>query len=118
MTPTSLFERYVTNTPGKAARMAVAGLKDTALPFERERAAEVAVLLRKAGRCARCGRELSNPSSVAAGVGPECRRQMHEDRGAWREVRAVLQVLRDAGFPTLELDVLDELEPDLPQETP
>ena len=113
-----MFERYVANTPGKAARMAVSGLRDGALPIERERSTEVAVLLRKAGRCARCGRELSNPSSVAAGVGPECRRQMHGDPKAWREVRAVLQVLRDAGFPTLDLDALDELEPDLPQENP
>ena len=33
-----------------------------------------------AGRCRRCGRALSDPASVTAGIGPECQRQK-EDPG-------------------------------------
>ena len=33
-----------------------------------------------AGRCARCGRVLSVPSSIASGVGPECERIMEQGR--------------------------------------
>ena len=39
-----------------------------------KRAAEFAARLRALGRCVRCGRPLENPESVAAGVGPECRK--------------------------------------------
>jgi hypothetical protein len=27
------------------------------------------------GFCARCGRQLTNPTSIALGIGPECRKQ-------------------------------------------
>lgn len=117
MTTPSMFARYVASTPTKAAALAVRGLRPGADERDRERAEAVAVELRRADRCARCGRELRNRVSREHGIGPECRRQIGADPAARAEVRAVLEVLAGAGFPTLPLDELED-GLDLPQETP
>jgi hypothetical protein len=56
------------NRPAKTARAAayyrLHGRDDQADRLETE--------LRGAGRCTRCGRTLTDPRSLAAGIGPEC----------------------------------------------
>jgi hypothetical protein len=37
-----------------------------------------AVDIHHAGKCCRCGRKLTVPSSIESGIGPECERQMTE----------------------------------------
>jgi hypothetical protein len=63
--------------PGKLARQARYwrdhGRGDVAERLEGELVA--------AGRCRICGRTLTDPGSVAAGVGPECAARIIKDRG-------------------------------------
>lgn len=40
------------------------------------------VMASRVGRCARCGRELTNPDSVAAGIGPVCATKVGPDTRA------------------------------------
>lgn len=58
----------VIRNPGKMARHAAyaraRGMDDTADTLEDA--------LTRAGRCRRCGRDLSDPISVKRGVGPDC----------------------------------------------
>lgn len=63
---------YVGRTPQKAAREAT---RRKASPDRATRLKSAAIrnALRTSGQCEACGRELTDPVSIEAGKGPECR---------------------------------------------
>lgn len=78
------YARSYANHPGKAARKlrwvrlqlaaaVAAGDQATADQWDDARG-QLEALLNSWGRCRCCGRLLRDPQSVAAGIGPECRR--------------------------------------------
>lgn len=64
--------------PAKAAR-AAAWYRANGKPDQAER---LEAELVAGGRCRRCGRALSDPASLEAGVGPECAGKLGADQAA------------------------------------
>ena len=74
---------------------------------ERARGVELAAELRRQGRCAVCGRRLTDPLSVGEGIGPDCKAKR-------RHAHRALTALRQSGFDVLDPDVFADAELPLP----
>lgn len=65
------------------------------------------VELHHCGKCGRCGRKLTNPESIALGIGPECASKLTDHQ--------LTQARRDAGWAKVmegELSYLEQCEKD------
>lgn len=89
-------------------RQGIKPTKGSKLPTSDRRVAAVAWVLRQvaaaatlpagyelahAGKCLRCGRKLTNPDSIASGIGPECRNKENESK----PLRGSVPTMRPAG---------------------
>lgn len=84
-------EKLAHRKPVRAAMTAVAIVRDTPEPSERNRAMldGISAGLLSNGRCLKCGRELSDPDSLARGIGPDCLNEFGGDEAWMHYVNAV-----------------------------